>query len=508
MHGESESEFPMGLQQGIIFLPCTSHAMTPGTPGISFHFPASCPLPLTFRMAPIQASVGRSSKHCRTCDRCVEGFDHHCKWLNNCIGEKNYQTFFALICLTVTLLLVQFGYAVYLFSRSFYDSAAMMGVVQSNYGSEHIDYRGWQAVLVLYLLLLAGAIMMLGELLFFHVVLVTKNMTTYDFIMAQQNAGGAAPPPNASGGSGARAALCRSGRIADESTVPAKRKPKVSLNPCKAMMTERLQGDPRSWGSVATGKPVISGNPGAGSKLGARQPGDFTAMPLPYGQPMQGMVSMASAGNGSGHQDCGNCATSSESVRASSQLQSPYSNGAGVGVQLPLTAPHYMPSSSAGHQAVAESTMCPRPQVPYTAMLAASATPYGIPNGFPAGGFHVQQQASSSTYGGPPPFLPRSPGGSSLHVGTRASADGSLHPRGNPAGPASRMSSRGMPPTSAAGGRYSYNGQPSPSRLHGHASGGAIAESRLPSDAPVGAARFAPRTMTLSQGGWMPRAPS
>ena len=279
----------MGLQQGIIFLPCTSHAMTPGTPGISFHFPASCPLPLTFRMAPIQASVGRSSKHCRTCDRCVEGFDHHCKWLNNCIGEKNYQTFFALICLTVTLLLVQFGYAVYLFSRSFYDSAAMMGVVQSNYGSEHIDYRGWQAVLVLYLLLLAGAIMMLGELLFFHVVLVTKNMTTYDFIMAQQNAGGAAPPPNASGGSGARAALCRSGRIADESTVPAKRKPKVSLNPCKAMMTERLQGDPRSWGSVATGKPVISGNPGAGSKLGARQPGDFTAMPLPYGQPMQGM---------------------------------------------------------------------------------------------------------------------------------------------------------------------------------------------------------------------------
>ncbi|MCB0370870.1 MAG: hypothetical protein KDD45_15965 [Bdellovibrionales bacterium] len=28
--------------------------------------------------------------HCKRCRRCVEFFDHHCKWLNNCIGAKNY----------------------------------------------------------------------------------------------------------------------------------------------------------------------------------------------------------------------------------------------------------------------------------------------------------------------------------------------------------------------------------------------------------------------------------
>lgn len=41
--------------------------------------------------------VNDGSKHCRTCNKCVEGFDHHCKWLNNCIGSHNYQQFFRLI---------------------------------------------------------------------------------------------------------------------------------------------------------------------------------------------------------------------------------------------------------------------------------------------------------------------------------------------------------------------------------------------------------------------------
>ncbi|NXU58022.1 ZDHC4 palmitoyltransferase, partial [Turnix velox] len=41
------------------------------------------------------------SKHCSFCDTCVHRFDHHCVWLNNCIGAFNAKYFF-LYLITLT----------------------------------------------------------------------------------------------------------------------------------------------------------------------------------------------------------------------------------------------------------------------------------------------------------------------------------------------------------------------------------------------------------------------
>lgn len=48
-------------------------------------------------------SIPMGARHCRVCDRCVRGFDHHCWMADRCIGSNNYSVFFKFVWVEVWL---------------------------------------------------------------------------------------------------------------------------------------------------------------------------------------------------------------------------------------------------------------------------------------------------------------------------------------------------------------------------------------------------------------------
>jgi len=48
------------------------------------------------------------SRHCSICNKCVERFDHHCPWINNCVGINNHGVFMCFLISMLSLLSVTF----------------------------------------------------------------------------------------------------------------------------------------------------------------------------------------------------------------------------------------------------------------------------------------------------------------------------------------------------------------------------------------------------------------
>ncbi|KAM9722715.1 palmitoyltransferase ZDHHC11 isoform 3-T3 [Menidia menidia] len=138
---------------------------------------------------------GNKVKHCGVCNKCVENFDHHCKWLNTCVGGRNYWFFFiALVSATMGVLLLNVV-ILFIFVQHYLDPHSLRTAPQFNTALGNTTWlvflplapmktsSAGLLVLAFFTVILSTiCLLLLTHLLAFHLYLFYKGMSTFDYV--------------------------------------------------------------------------------------------------------------------------------------------------------------------------------------------------------------------------------------------------------------------------------------------------------------------------------------
>lgn len=83
------------------------------------------------------------SRHCNQCNKCIDKFDHHCPWINNCVGDGNHKTFYSYVCIQlayISLTLYLLISSIFLQSKKIHDTY-MNSCVQINIADTYTCHK-------------------------------------------------------------------------------------------------------------------------------------------------------------------------------------------------------------------------------------------------------------------------------------------------------------------------------------------------------------------------------